>query len=125
MLGDIALSILKLVSSHRGLTYVCDTLPTSASLTMQSSPDIFDEQTRKLFQARLPAWNPFGDDEVPAKFNEFDIFTKVITVSHPSSFELGLINGNCPTRFECYNNLPNGRWFTPNASEIKWTSRRI
>ncbi|KAH6895102.1 hypothetical protein B0T10DRAFT_206723 [Thelonectria olida] len=60
MLGDIALSILKLVSSHRGLT-----------------PDIFDEQTRKLFQARLPAWNPFGEEELPANFNEFDIFTKI------------------------------------------------
>ncbi|KAI5462942.1 hypothetical protein BGZ63DRAFT_351780 [Mariannaea sp. PMI_226] len=60
MLGEIALSILKLASSHRGLTL-----------------DLFDEQTRKLFQARLPDWNPFGNEDVPAKFSDFDIFTKI------------------------------------------------
>ncbi|KAH8735374.1 hypothetical protein BGZ61DRAFT_526472 [Ilyonectria robusta] len=60
MLGDIALALLKLVSSHRGLTH-----------------DIFDDQARKQFLAKAPSDNPFGDDEVPAKFSDFDVLTKI------------------------------------------------
>lgn len=45
-----------------------------------SSPEIFDEQTRKLFQARSPTWNPFGGAEVPVRFDEFDVFTKVVPI---------------------------------------------
>jgi hypothetical protein len=42
-----------------------------------SSPDLFDEYSRRQYQARLPKKNPFGDEEAPEKFSEFDVFTKV------------------------------------------------
>ncbi|KAL2684936.1 hypothetical protein Neosp_006029 [[Neocosmospora] mangrovei] len=60
VLADIALALLKLVSSHRGLTH-----------------EILDDQTRKQFLTKSPGYNPFGDDETPIKFNDFDIFTKI------------------------------------------------
>ncbi|KAJ4203729.1 hypothetical protein NW767_005220 [Fusarium falciforme] len=60
VLADIALALLKLVSSHRGLTH-----------------EILDDQTRKQFLSKSPGYNPFGDDETPIKFNDFDIFTKI------------------------------------------------
>ena len=41
------------------------------------SPEIFDEYTRRQYQAKAPHRNPFGDEEEPTKFVEFDIFTKV------------------------------------------------
>ncbi|POR35386.1 Uncharacterized protein TPAR_04395 [Tolypocladium paradoxum] len=60
LLSDLALAILKLVSSHRGLTH-----------------DIFDDQIRKQYLAKVPDNNPFGDDDDPRKFAEFDVFTKI------------------------------------------------
>ncbi|KAI9766072.1 MAG: hypothetical protein M1840_006779 [Geoglossum simile] len=59
-LSAIGLALLKFVSSHRGLT-----------------PDLFDEYSRRQYQARLPDHNPFGDGGVPRKFSEFDVFTKI------------------------------------------------
>lgn len=41
------------------------------------SLDIFDEYTRRQYQAKAPRRNPFGDDEEPNKFADFDVFTKV------------------------------------------------
>ncbi|KAF5020714.1 hypothetical protein F66182_7276 [Fusarium sp. NRRL 66182] len=60
MLADIALALLKLVSSHRGLTH-----------------EIFDDQARKQFSNRSPKYNPFGSGDTPIKFDDFDIFTKI------------------------------------------------
>ncbi|CVK82860.1 related to nasopharyngeal carcinoma susceptibility protein LZ16 [Fusarium mangiferae] len=60
ILADIALALLKLVSSHRGLTH-----------------EIFDDQARKQFTKKSPNYNPFGSGETPLKFNDFDIFTKI------------------------------------------------
>ncbi|GKU02254.1 hypothetical protein FLAG1_04461 [Fusarium langsethiae] len=60
MLADIALALLKLVSSHRGLTH-----------------EIFDDQVRKQFANRSPNYNPFDSADAPLKFNDFDIFTKI------------------------------------------------
>ena len=40
-------------------------------------PEIFDEYTRRQYVAKAPHRNPFGTEEEPAKFNDFDIFTKV------------------------------------------------
>ncbi|KAL4896704.1 hypothetical protein BDV59DRAFT_111919 [Aspergillus ambiguus] len=60
-LMEIGLCLLKWVSSHRGLTF-----------------DNFDEYTRRQWNAKashLP--NPFGYDEVPNKFAEFDVFLKL------------------------------------------------
>ncbi len=59
-LAEIGLALLKFVSSHRGLT-----------------PELFDEHTRRQYVARDPMHNPFGEAEEPAKFNSFDVFTKV------------------------------------------------
>lgn len=60
VLLDIGLALLKSVSSHRGLT-----------------PELFDEYTRRQYVAKKPLHNPFGTDEEPAKFHDFDVFTKV------------------------------------------------
>ncbi|KAI9738638.1 MAG: hypothetical protein M1834_008143 [Cirrosporium novae-zelandiae] len=60
MLSDIGLALLKVVSSHRGLTH-----------------EIFDEYTRRQYVAKAPKRNPFGTAETPKKFDEFDIFMKI------------------------------------------------
>lgn len=60
VLANIGLALLKFVSSHRGLT-----------------PDLFDEYTRRQYVAKLPDRNPFGTAEAPAKFDDFDAFTKL------------------------------------------------
>lgn len=60
VLVDIGLALLKFVSSHRGLT-----------------ADLFDEYTRRQYVAKAPDRNPFGTAEAPAKFDEFDILTKI------------------------------------------------
>ncbi|KAI9710919.1 MAG: hypothetical protein M1820_002354 [Bogoriella megaspora] len=59
-LSALGLALLKFVSSHRGLT-----------------PEIFDEYTRRQYLAKAPHRNPFGEDELPKKFNDFDVFTKI------------------------------------------------
>ncbi|KAI4192694.1 MAG: hypothetical protein LQ348_003065 [Seirophora lacunosa] len=59
-LVEIGLALLKCVSSHRGLT-----------------PDIFDEYTRRQYVAKAPERNPFGVEETPKNFLDFDIFTKL------------------------------------------------
>ncbi|KAL4874330.1 hypothetical protein BJY04DRAFT_225121 [Aspergillus karnatakaensis] len=60
-LSEIGLCLLKWVSSHRGLTF-----------------DNFDEYTRRQYNAKAPhITNPFGNDEVPNKFSEFDVFLKL------------------------------------------------
>ncbi len=85
VLAEIGLALLKFVSSHRGLTSVfCSTA--ISSLTVQR-PEIFDEYTRRQYVAKAPNRNPFGVDEEPAKFSDFDIFTKVrpqIELQHAS-----------------------------------------
>ncbi|KAI4127381.1 MAG: hypothetical protein LQ347_004626, partial [Umbilicaria vellea] len=70
-LSEIGLALLKFVSSHRGLT-----------------PDIFDEYTRRQFVAKAPARNPFGTEETPNKFAEFDIFTKIRVLFQLSQWTL-------------------------------------
>jgi hypothetical protein len=39
--------------------------------------DLFDEYCRRQFLAKTPERNPFGTEETPAKFADFDVFTKV------------------------------------------------
>lgn len=41
------------------------------------SIDIFDEYTRRQFVAKAPERNPFGIEEEPGHFIDFDIFTKL------------------------------------------------
>ncbi|KIX04653.1 uncharacterized protein Z518_05523 [Rhinocladiella mackenziei CBS 650.93] len=59
-LEEIGLTLLKWISSHRGLNY-----------------DIWDEYTRRQYLAKAPHLNPYGDDEEPKRFRDFDIFTKI------------------------------------------------
>ncbi|OIW34981.1 hypothetical protein CONLIGDRAFT_567921 [Coniochaeta ligniaria NRRL 30616] len=60
-LQDIGLSMLKYLSSHRGLTH-----------------DLFDEYSRRQFLAKAPTKNPFGPaDEPPLRFTDLDVFTKI------------------------------------------------
>ncbi|CAI7644807.1 hypothetical protein N7533_005492 [Penicillium manginii] len=58
---EIGLCLLKWISSHRGLTF-----------------DNFDEYTRRQYNAKaLDMPNPFGQDEVPLRFLDFDVFLKL------------------------------------------------
>ncbi|OQD87756.1 hypothetical protein PENANT_c005G00211 [Penicillium antarcticum] len=58
---EIGLCLLKWISSHRGLTY-----------------ENFDEYTRRQYNAKAPnTTNPFGYDEEPKKFMDFDVFLKL------------------------------------------------
>ncbi|OJJ49355.1 hypothetical protein ASPZODRAFT_129800 [Penicilliopsis zonata CBS 506.65] len=58
---EIGLCLLKWVSSHRGL-----------------NSDNFDEYTRRQYNAKAPHLeNPFGHDETPKRFCDFDIFLKL------------------------------------------------
>ncbi|KIX94500.1 uncharacterized protein Z520_09886 [Fonsecaea multimorphosa CBS 102226] len=59
-LEEIGLTLLKWISSHRGLNY-----------------DIWDEYTRRQYLAKAPHLNPYGDAEEPKRFRDFDIFTKI------------------------------------------------
>ncbi|THW98143.1 hypothetical protein D6D18_05282 [Aureobasidium pullulans] len=70
-LAEICLTLLKFVSSHRGLTY-----------------DNYDEYTRRQFVAKAPSRNPYGDEEEPNKFAEFDVFTKIRVLHQLSTWTL-------------------------------------
>ncbi|CAN8099066.1 unnamed protein product [Discula destructiva] len=60
-LQEIGLTLLKHISSHRGLTHA-----------------LFDEYTRRQFSAKLPhKINPFGHEEVAASFADFDLIKKL------------------------------------------------
>ncbi|MCJ1252447.1 hypothetical protein MMC24_000253 [Lignoscripta atroalba] len=70
-LAELGLALLKFVSSHRGLT-----------------PEIFDEYTRRQYVAKAPARNPFGTEEIPNRFADFDIFTKLRVLFQLSQWTL-------------------------------------
>ena len=80
-LAEICLTLLKFVSSHRGLTCV------QPSLT-HISYDNYDEYTRRQFVAKAPSRNPYGDEEEPNKFAEFDVFTKIRVLHQLSTWTL-------------------------------------
>lgn len=50
------------------------------------SLDIFDEYTRRQYQAKAPHRNPFGDDEEPLRFNEMDIYSRVRVLQQLSTW---------------------------------------
>ncbi|KAI9722781.1 MAG: hypothetical protein M1828_004477 [Chrysothrix sp. TS-e1954] len=70
-LAEVGLCFLKWISSHRGLT-----------------PALFDEYTRRQFVAKAPQRNPFGEDDEPRKFAEFDVFTKLKVLHQMSVWTL-------------------------------------
>ena len=46
-------------------------------LNKSHSPEIFDEYTRRQYVAKAPDRNPFGEEEEPKNFDDFDVFTKL------------------------------------------------
>ncbi|KAI9761604.1 MAG: hypothetical protein M1835_008148 [Candelina submexicana] len=74
-LAELGLALLKFVSSHRGLT-------------QSNSPEIFDEYTRRQYKAKAPSRNPFGEEEVPNRFADFDVFTKIRVLYQLSQWTL-------------------------------------
>jgi len=44
---------------------------------MGFSYDIWDEYTRRQYVAKAPHLNPYGEEEEPKRFREFDIFQKI------------------------------------------------
>lgn len=55
---------------------------------MWSRPEIFDEYTRRQYVAKAPQRNPFGTDEIPGKFDDFDVFTKIRVLQQLSVWTL-------------------------------------
>ena len=86
-LFDIGLALLKFVSSHRGLTCVYLYYFSLALLTSCRS-EIFDEYTRRQYVAKAPGRNPFGIEETPNKFADFDVFTKIRVLFQLSQWTL-------------------------------------
>jgi len=50
--------------------------------------EIFDEYTRRQFVAKAPSRNPFGTEEIPNQFDDFDIFTKIKVLQQLSVWTL-------------------------------------
>jgi hypothetical protein len=118
VLPEIGLALLKFVSSHRGLTLV---FPSSILTPLTSySSEIFDEYTRRQYVAKAPERNPFGTEEEPAKFTDFDIFTKVGCASQSDD----KLCSQTAVRSQFFSSLPNGPWATLIALERRWPSRR-
>tara|TARA_R110002003_G_scaffold28_19_gene1692 strand:- start:9250 stop:9516 length:267 start_codon:yes stop_codon:yes gene_type:complete len=55
---------------------------------IRDRPEIFDEYTRRQYVAKAPNRNPFGTDEDPNKFNDFDVFTKIRVLQQLSTWTL-------------------------------------
>ncbi|KAK3695183.1 hypothetical protein B0T22DRAFT_488566 [Podospora appendiculata] len=68
-LQEIGLGLLKFLSSHRGLNH-----------------DLFDEYSRRQYISKAPDKNPFGTDETPARFADFDVFKKVRVLQQMTQF---------------------------------------
>lgn len=52
------------------------------------SSETFDEFTRRQFVAKAPSRNPYGTDETPNKFDDFDVFTKIRVLQQLSTWTL-------------------------------------
>ena len=88
VLSDIGLALLKFVSSHRGLTYVFPCHQRTSLALTDTRPEIFDEYTRRQYVAKAPHKNPFGVEEEPNKFSDFDLFTKLRVLAQLSQWTL-------------------------------------
>lgn len=58
------------------------------SMSNQSRPAIFDEYTRRQYVAKAPERNPFGEEDEPNKFDDFDVFTKIRVLQQLSIWTL-------------------------------------
>lgn len=57
-------------------------------LMKQRRPEIFDEYTRRQYVAKAPSRNPYGTEETPYKFAEFDVFMKLRVLFQLSQWTL-------------------------------------
>ena len=55
---------------------------------MLSRPQLFDEYTRRQYMAKAPFRNPFGEDDEPRKFADFDVFLKLKVLHQMSVWTL-------------------------------------
>jgi hypothetical protein len=85
------------------------------------SPEIFDEYTRRQYVAKAPERNPFGTEEEPAKFTEFDIFTKV---GHNARRDMVVSAHLFDIRSKYYNSSHSGPWAILIVFEREWKSKR-
>ena len=77
-LEEIGLTLLKWISSHRGLSYALTHDKVGILFVDHAnSLEIWDEYTRRQYLSKAPERNPYGDDEQPKKFRDFDIFQKI------------------------------------------------
>ena len=51
-------------------------------------PELFDEYTRRQYVAKAPQRNPFGEEEEPKKFVDFDAFLKLKVLAQLSQWTL-------------------------------------
>jgi hypothetical protein len=51
-------------------------------------PENFDEYARRQYVAKAPQRNPFGTDEIPNKFDDFDVFHKIRVLQQLSVWTL-------------------------------------
>lgn len=83
-------------------------------------PEIFDEYTRRQYVAKAPDRNPFGTEEEPAKFTEFDVFTKVLFYDPrmiSNAYQLNI-------RFVCCNSSHGGLWEIQTESARRWRNKK-
>jgi len=52
------------------------------------SPEIFDEYTRRQYVAKAPSRNPYGTEETPKRFADFDVFAKLRVLFQLSQWTL-------------------------------------
>lgn len=85
ILTDLALALLKIVSQHRGLTFVLNPPPQyhenlQNRVLTHTRLDILDDQLRKQYLYYLPDNNPLGsvEEETAQSFADLDAFQKVI-----------------------------------------------
>jgi hypothetical protein len=50
--------------------------------------DILDEYVRRQYVAKAPKRNPFGEDDEPRKFADFDVFTKIRVLQQLATWTL-------------------------------------
>ena len=69
------------------MTYVIAPIAGIHALT-EHRLEIFDEYTRRQYVAKAPNRNPFGIDEEPNKFDDFDVYTKIKVLQQLSTWTL-------------------------------------
>lgn len=58
-------------------------LPPQVQGLIASRHELFDEYTKRQYLAKAPDKNPFGADEEPRRFADFDVFIKVCVAIIP------------------------------------------